>query len=90
MQYVHRWDLGDRGKLYMLTEETTPKGTISLGSGYGGRVTGNPKKVIKVLEGASVSKEIPQEEVELTETITKKATLADLIRKFAQGLEEKK
>lgn len=90
MQYVHRWDLGDRGKLFMITEETIPKGTVSLGKGYEGRIKGSPTKIITLLEKAPVTRE---EEVEVVEEksigVPKTATVANIIRNFAQGLEEK-
>ena len=94
MQYVHRWDLGDRGKLFMVTEETMPKGTISLSKGWEGKVKGNPTKVIKILTNAPVTQEME----EVTEDVTKSekvlpgkcATVANVLRGFAQGLEEKK
>lgn len=87
MLYAHRWDLGNRGKLFMVTEETTPKGTVSLGSGYEGRVTSNPKKVIKLLEGVTVSKEIPEEKEPVE--ASGKRTIANFIRMYAHGLKEK-
>lgn len=92
MLYVHRWNLGDRGKLFMVTEETNPKGTVSLGTGYEGKVKSNPKKIIKILEGAPVTKEeVVKEDDTGEETIEapKAATVANVLRKFAQNLEEK-
>jgi hypothetical protein len=87
MQYVHRWDLGDRGKLYLVTEETMPKGTVSLSNGYEGKIKTNAKKIIKMLDAAPVTKEIIEEEK--IEVAPKTATVANILRNFAQGLEEK-
>ena len=92
MQYVHRWDLGDRGKLFMLTEETVPKGTVSLSRGYEGRIKENPKRVIKLLVNAAVTKEAPGEDAVTPHgapTFPKKASIANIIRNYADSLKEK-